>query len=60
MYREDLQYYMDYFTAKRKFPKFDKYDIIYFACHGSNHTIWFEGENDGIDLMELAAMNKNL
>lgn len=50
---------MDYFTTKRKFAKFDKYDIIYFACHGRNHTISFEGENDGIDLMELAAMNKN-
>lgn len=58
LYREDLQYYMDYFTTKRKFAKFDKYDIIYFACHGRNHTISFEGENDGIDLMELAAMNK--
>ena len=41
LYREDLQYYMDYFTTKRKFVKFDKYDIIYFACHGRNHTISF-------------------
>ena len=26
LYREDLQYYMDYFTTKRKF---DKYDIMH-------------------------------
>ena len=54
--RENLQYYMNYFISKRKF---DKYDIVYFACHGSNHTISFEGEDDEIDLIELAAMNKN-
>ena len=54
--KENLQYYMNYFTAKRKF---DKYDIVYFSSHGWNHTLSLEGEYGNLDLMELADMSKD-
>lgn len=55
--RENLQYYMDYFTKDKR--KFNKYDVVYFACHGRNHTISFEGDNDNIDLIELAGISND-
>lgn len=57
LYREDLQYYMDYFTKDKR--KFNKYDIVYFSSHGWNHTLSLEGENGDIDLIELADINKD-
>lgn len=50
--RDNLQYYMNFFSKNRR--KFNKYDIIYFACHGWNHAISLEGEDGNIDLLELA------
>ena len=55
--RENLQYYMDYFTSDKR--KFNKYDIVYFSFHGWSHSLSFEGENGDIDLMELADINKD-
>ena len=43
---------MNFFSKNRR--KFNKYDIIYFACHGWNHAISLEGEDGNIDLLELA------
>lgn len=41
----DLKYYLDYFRthAKDDDENFDKYDIIYFACHGEKKCLWIEG-----------------
>lgn len=56
--KENLQYYMDFFTKDKR--KFNKYDVIYIACHGWNHAISLESENGyiDIDLTELAEMNE--
>lgn len=52
--KENLQYYMKFFTKDKRI--FNKYNIIYFACHGWNHSLSLEGENgeEAIDLDELA------
>ena len=50
--KEDLIYYMNFFTKDKR--RFNKYDIIYFACHGWNHSLSFEGQDGNLDLSELA------
>lgn len=41
--KSDLKYYLDYFRTHTN-EGFDKYDIIYFACHGDNKCLWIEGQ----------------
>lgn len=53
--RDDLKYYMKYFSDRRRFKK---YQLIYFSTHGQNHAIYLEGEEEPrVDLQELALMN---
>lgn len=54
--RTDLQYYLDYFRTNEN--KKNRFDIIYISCHGWNHSISFEGDDNNIDLKELAEMAK--
>ena len=46
--KSDLKYYLDYFRNHAKDDDseedFNKYDIIYFACHGENKSLWIEGQ----------------
>ena len=46
--KSDLKYYLDYFRTHAKGDDdeedFDKYDIIYFACHGVKKSLWIEGK----------------
>ena len=43
-----MKYYLDYFRTHAKDDDseedFNKYDIIYFACHGENKSLWIEGQ----------------
>jgi hypothetical protein len=50
--KDDLCHYITYFNTHPR--EFKKYDIIYIACHGWNHSICLEGEDGYIDLNELA------
>jgi hypothetical protein len=50
--REDLCHYIAYFKDHPR--EFKKYDIIYIACHGWNHSICLEGKDGYIDLTDLA------
>lgn len=47
--KSDLKYYLDYFRTHAKGDDeeedFNKYDIIYFACHGEKKSLWIEGQN---------------
>ena len=52
--KQDLQYYLNYFASHKR--EFNKYDIIYIACHGWHHAISLEGEDGHIDLSELSTM----
>ena len=52
--KQDLQYYLNYFASHKR--EFNKYDIIYIACHGWHHAISLEGEDGQIDLSELSTM----
>ena len=46
--KSDLKYYLDYFRTHAKDDDkeedFNKYDIIYFACHGKKKSLWIEGQ----------------
>ena len=46
--KSDLKYYLDYFRTHAKDDDaeedFNKYDIIYFACHGEKKSLWIEGQ----------------
>ncbi len=46
--KTDLKYYLNYFRTHAKGDDaeedFDKYDIIYFACHGEKKSLWIEGQ----------------
>lgn len=46
--KSDLKYYLDYFRTHAKGDDeeedFNKYDIIYFACHGEKKSLWIEGQ----------------
>ena len=51
--KDNLQYYMNFFVNHKQ--KFNKYNIIYFACHGWNHSLSLEGNGgEEYDLEELA------
>jgi len=41
--KSDLKYYLDYFRTHDE-EEFEKFDIIYFACHGKNKSLWIEGQ----------------
>ena len=41
--KSDLKYYLDYFRTHEE-EKFEKFDIIYFACHGEKKSLWIEGQ----------------
>ena len=41
--KSDLKYYLDYFRTHEE-EEFEKFDIIYFACHGENKSLWIEGQ----------------
>ena len=45
----DLKYYLNYFRTHAKDDDeeedFNKYDIIYFACHGEKKSLWIEGQS---------------
>lgn len=47
--KSDLKYYLEYFRAHAKGDDeeedFNKYDIIYFACHGEKKSLWIEGKS---------------
>ena len=47
--KSDLKYYLEYFRTHAKGDDdeedFDKYDIIYFACHGGKKCLWIEGQS---------------
>ena len=47
----DLKYYINYFRSHRE-ENFDKYDVIYIACHGEKKSLWIEGQS--IPLKTLA------
>ncbi|MDE6654949.1 MAG: hypothetical protein K2K37_11255 [Muribaculaceae bacterium] len=53
--KSDLKYYLDYFRTHTE-EKFDKYDVIYFACHGEKKGLWIEGKS--IPLTTLAKWAK--
>lgn len=58
LFKEDLLHYIKFFTKDKR--KLNKYDIIYFACHGRDHTISLEGDGGDIDLLELADISNGL
>lgn len=41
--KSDLKYYLDYFRTHEE-EEFEKFDIIYFACHGEKKSLWIEGQ----------------
>lgn len=41
--KSDLKYYLDYFRTHDE-EEFEKFDIIYFACHGGKKSLWIEGQ----------------
>lgn len=47
--KSDLKYYLGYFRTHAKGDDeeedFNKYDIIYFACHGEKKSLWIEGKS---------------
>ena len=47
--KSDQKYYLDYFRTHAKGDDeeedFNKYDIIYFACHGEKKSLWIEGQS---------------
>ena len=47
----DLKYYINYFRSHRE-ENFDKYDVIYIACHGEKKSLLIEGQS--IPLKTLA------
>ena len=46
--KSDLKYYLNYFRTHAENDDeeedFNKYDIIYFACHGGKKSLWIEGQ----------------
>ncbi len=46
--KSDLMYYIDYFRNHAKDDEeedFDKYDILYFVCHGEKKALLIEGQS---------------
>lgn len=41
--KSDFKYYLDYFRSHEE-EEFEKFDIIYFACHGEKKSLWIEGQ----------------
>ncbi|MFG6425342.1 MAG: hypothetical protein K1W14_02965 [Muribaculaceae bacterium] len=54
--KADLEHYMKHMANSRSFKN---HNIIYFSCHGWEHSIALEGEDGNIDLKELAEMAEN-
>ncbi len=53
--KSDLKYYLDYFRIHTE-EGFNKYDVIYFACHGEKKGLWIEGHS--VPLTTLAKWAK--
>ena len=52
--KDDLQHYFNFFNSNKR--ERNKFDIVYFACHGWFHSISLEGDEGNVDLDTLATM----